>query len=449
VTFSLTEKQQEARGLIGSDARHIMLLGGARSGKTFLLVRSVLIRALSCPSRHAILRYRFNAVKQSVIYDTLPKVINTCWPGLWEKCKLDKSDWFLTVPCQGGGKSEIWFGGLDDKERTEKILGQEYATIYFNECSQIPWPSRNIAMTRLAQKTDLRLKALYDCNPPSEAHWTYKMFVLKQDPDRRSRLPDPDNYAWMQLNPADNIANLPPEYIPDVLEKMSERDRRRFLLGQFASVSENALWSLELIDRGRVLDGALPDMQRIVIAVDPSGSSGDEDKRSDEVGIIAAGLGVDGKAYVLEDLSGRFAPAQWGKIVTTAYDRLEADVVVAETNYGGAMVAEVIRAARDKQALRIPFREVKASRGKSVRAEPVSALYEQGKIVHAGFFEVLEDQLCGMTTAGWMGSRSPDRADALVWAMTELFPGLTRRETKSKAMPVVNLGYQRGKKKWA
>lgn len=415
-----------------------MLYGGSRSGKTFLILRAQITRRLAHQSRGVALRYRFNHIKASVIYDTLPKVMALCFPGVYEHCHLDKSDWFLKFP----NGSELWFGGLDDKERTEKILGQEYSDIFLNECSQIPWQSRNMAMTRLAQNTPLRLKAYYDCNPPSEAHWTCRVFVNKQDPESRQQFADRDNYAAILMNPEGNKENLRQEYL-DELSALPERMRRRFLLGLFGSAAENALWTYSLLDRCRILEGSLPDLQRIVIAVDPSGCSGEEDVRSDEVGIVVIGLGVDGKAYVLEDISGRFGPAQWGQVVVSAYDRFEADAVIAEVNFGGAMVAEVIRAAQPANSPRIPVREVRASRGKAVRAEPVSALYEQGKVVHAGFFEKLEEQLCSMTTAGYAGGKSPDRADALVWGINDLFPALTRRDrTNDAALPTSsNVGY--------
>jgi phage terminase large subunit-like protein len=175
-----------------------------------------------------------------------------------------------------------------------------------------------------------------------------------------------------------------------------------------------------------------------VIAVDPSGCSGPEDQRSDEVGIVVAGLGTDGRAYVLEDLSGKLGPGGengWGRVVASAFDRHGADCVVAETNFGGDMVHEIIRVARP----RTPFKKVTASRGKVVRAEPISALYSSegnvGKISHVGIFPKLEDQLCGFTTAGYLGDRSPDRADALVWAMAELFPVLAKPEKKQPPPP--------------
>ena len=148
--FKFTPAQEKAMEVMVSDATHVALGGGSRSGKTFLLVRAVLIRALKCPdSRHVIFRFRFNSVKTYIIKDTLPKVLKLCFPMLPSlSSMLDKTDWYVTLP----NGSEIWFGGLDDKERVEKILGGEYATIYFNECSQIPWGSIVMALTRPGTK---------------------------------------------------------------------------------------------------------------------------------------------------------------------------------------------------------------------------------------------------------------------------------------------------------
>lgn len=425
MTFTLTAKQEEALDVLGGPATHVMLEGGSRSGKTAVVVRSILIRALAvAQSRHAILRFRFNHLKGSIIYDTLPKMIKLCWPGLWEQCKLDKTDWFFRLP----NGSEIWFGGLDDKERTEKILGSEFATLFFNECSQIPWASRNMAVTRLAQRTKLRLKAYYDANPASVSHWSQQVFTKKINPDTREALPNPENYARLVMNPVHNLANLPEGYIAE-LEGLPERQKRRFLYGLPSSDTDGALWTLEGLDAGRILDGEIPDMQRIIISIDPSGCSGPEDKRSDEVGIIVLALGVDGRAYVLEDLSGRHGPQGWGRIVVTAFERYGADCVVGEGNFGGAMVKEVIRAAcSETQRPMIPFKMVHASRGKVVRAEPVAALYggidpltklpTVGKVSHVGRFPRLEDQLISFSNAGYVGDRSPDRADACLVAGT-------------------------------
>jgi predicted phage terminase large subunit-like protein len=165
----------------------------------------------------------------------------------------------------------------------------------------------------------------------------------------------------------------------------------------------------------------VPQLVRVVIAVDPSGADDSDNADNDEIGIIVAGLGQDGAAYVLEDLTLKAGPASWGRVATTAFDRHAADAIVGETNYGGAMVQQVIQTARP----RTPFRAVSASRGKAVRAEPFSALYEQGKVRHVGMFAKLEDELSGFSTGGYTGARSPNRADALIWALAALFPAMT------------------------
>jgi phage terminase large subunit-like protein len=430
----LTAKQAQAQEILAGDATHCMLFGGSRSGKTFLLVRNVVMRALKAPeSRHAILRFRFNAVKASIVLDTFPKVMKVAFPGV--KAHVDKSDWYATF--ENG--SQIWFGGLDDKERTEKILGQEHATIYLNECSQISLDSRNMALTRLAQKVDqvvgdrvtpLKPRMYYDCNPPSKAHWAYRLFVEKVDPETRVALSQPANYAHFQINPQDNAENISDGYL-DTLKSLSARLQRRFLKGEWADANPNALFQEADIDKWRVTDGTLPEMVRIVVGVDPSGSDDEDNADNDEIGITVGGLGIDGNAYLLEDLTLKAGPATWARIATNAYDRHEADCVVGEVNYGGAMVRHTIQTARPKT----PFKMVTATRGKHVRAEPFSALYEQGKVRHAGDFTKLEDELCAMSTVGYTGQGSPNRADSWVWVLSELFPGLVRAKKEKKERP--------------
>lgn len=425
--FRLTPKQRQANELLASSATHLMLFGGSRSGKTFLAVRAIVTRALrAAGSRHAVLRFRFNAVKAAVVFDTFPKVMSLCYPMV--RYDLSKTDWYAQMP----NGSQIWFGGLDEKERTEKILGNEYATIMLNECSQIPWASRNLAVTRLAQLVQadagpLPLKMYYDENPPDKGHWTYRVFKEKLDPETRKALANPDDYASMQMNPGDNAENLPSAYLAS-LQGLSARMQRRFLMGEFRETNPAALFPQESLDKWRVLDGVLPDLQRIVIAVDPSGSGDTDNSDNDAIGIVVAGLGIDGNAYLLEDLTLKAGPATWGKTVATAYDRHGADLVVAEVNYGGAMVKHVLQTARPMT----PYREVKASRGKAVRAEPISALVESGKVRLAGYFNELEDELAGFTTNGYVGDNSPNRGDAFVWAMSELFPGIVADREKKK-----------------
>jgi hypothetical protein len=429
MTFALNAKQLAANDILAGPQMHTLLYGGSRSGKTLLFCRAIAFRAMKAEeSRHGIFRFRFNHVKESIGLDTWPKMMRLCFPEV--PYEINKSDWFITFPTN---KSEIWLGGLDDKDRTEKVLGKEFATILLNECSQIAYSSAETVMTRLAQKTKLRLRAYYDENPPKKGHWTYRKFFKKVDPVSGQTLADPQNYTFMQINPEDNADNLAPEYL-GMLRGMSGARRKRFLDGEFADDAPNALWSPETFDKHRVLDGRMPDLQRIVIAVDPSGASDTDNADNDAIGIVVVGLGTDGNAYLVEDLTIKAGPATWGKVVGTAFDRHQADCVVGETNYGGAMVKHVIQTARPDT----PFRAVTASRGKAVRAEPISALSETGKIRHVGYFPELEDELTGFTTTGYTGEASPNRADAFVWAVTELFPGLTRAERKadSKIIPM-------------
>lgn len=414
------------------------------SGKTFLIVRSIVMRALKAPgSRHAILRYRFSHVKQSIVLDTFPAVMAKCFPEI--QYSIDKTDWYAKLP----GGSEIWFGGLDDKARVEKILGKEFVTIFLNEVSQIPFSSREMVVTRLAQlvnqviqgktPTPLKPRIFYDWNPTNKAHWAHKLFKLLTDPDTGKALSNPQDYAHFKINPKDNVDNLSEGYM-SVLNNMSARMRKRFRDGDAADATPNALFSDVDIEKWRVTDEPLPEMVRMVVGVDPSGADETENSDNDAIGIVCGGLGVDGNAYLFEDATVKAGPATWGKVAVMSFDRHEADVIVGEQNYGGAMVKFVIQTARP----RIPYKVVTATRGKHVRAEPFSALYEQGKVRHVGNFHELEEELCSFSTAGYTGENSPNRADAWIWVLTELFAGII----KEKKLPPKGGGAKSGSGSW-
>ena len=428
---ALTAKQEEARALLASDAKHVLLDGGSRSGKSFLALRQVVTRAVKAPnSRHAVLRFHMKDVKESIGMDTLPKVFATCFPGL--EYSVNKSDWCFILP----NRSEIWLGGLDDKKRTEKVLGKEFVPIFLNECSQISWDARNMAVTRLAQlatylykgeQVAMAPKMIYDCNPPSKAHWSYQVFYQHRNPETKTPLADQHLYAVLKMNPKDNVANISADYIRE-LEAQSGRMKRRFLDGEYGEVAPGALWTEEMIDTWRHDGEELPDFQRVVVAVDPSGASDEDNKENDEIGIGVAALGVDGIAYILEDLTVKAGPKVWGGVACNAYERHAADLVVGETNYGGDMVRFVVQSANPN----VKFKKLMASRGKVVRAEPIAALHEQGKIRMVGRFVELEEELCAFTTSGYVGPRSPNRADWMVWAITELFPGVMKAEKRKQ-----------------
>lgn len=208
----------------------------------------------------------------------------------------------------------------------------------------------------------------------------------------------------------DNAANLASGVVADLERRYAgTRLGRQELDGEILTDAPGALWKWAAIEAARV--ESAPALRRVVVAIDPAVTSGDE---SDETGIVVAGLGWDDRVYVLADASGRYAPTEWARRAIAAYRAHEADRIIAEVNNGGEMVAATLRIVEPGA----PVRTVHASRGKAVRAEPVAALYEQGRVSHVGPLPQLEDQL---TTWDPGASRqSPDRLDALVWAITDL-----------------------------
>jgi phage terminase large subunit-like protein len=213
----------------------------------------------------------------------------------------------------------------------------------------------------------------------------------------------------------DNAANLPARFLQRLREKYEgTRLGRQELYAELLSDVPGALWRRDLIDLYRVRTAPF-DLKRIVVAIDPAMTA---TKDSDETGIVVVGIGDrDAHGYVLEDLTVRDTPETWARIAVNAYHRYKADRIIGEVNNGGDLIERVLRTVDGT----ISYRSVRASRRKTTRAEPVSSLYEQGKVHHVGTFGQLEDQMCT-----WVpGEPSPDRVDALVWGLTELM--LNRR----------------------
>lgn len=216
----------------------------------------------------------------------------------------------------------------------------------------------------------------------------------------------------------ENRDNLAPAYVEQILERYrGTRLERQEVFGEVLEDTPGALWNRETLETTRV-DEAPKDLQRIVVAIDPAGSS---EEGADETGIVVAGLGQDGHGHVLEDLSGRYTPTEWARRALGAYHVWKADRIVAETNYGGEMVKSTIEAVDAS----VPVTTISSSRGKVLRAEPIAAFFEQRKAHMVGSHPELEDQACRFTS-DWLRSRdgSPDRVDAMVFALTELMLGL-------------------------
>lgn len=203
----------------------------------------------------------------------------------------------------------------------------------------------------------------------------------------------------------DNAANLAPSFFRQIISKYEgTRLGRQEIKAELLEDVPGALWSRAIIGYRPA-----PDLCRVVVAIDPASTSSED---SDETGIVVAGKGIDGRGYILADRSARVSPDGWARRAIQGYDDYKADRIIGEVNNGGEMVHLTIKTVRDA-----PYKAVHASRGKQARAEPVAALYEQGKISHVQVFEELEDQMVTWTPES---GESPDRLDALVWAITEL-----------------------------
>jgi hypothetical protein len=414
--FKRTFKQKEATKILAS-ATEAALFGGSRSGKTFIIIRSILIRAAKTKSRHLVARFRFNHVKTSIWYDTLPKVLAICFPHL--VVEYNKSDWFITLP----NGSEIWFGGVDDKERIEKILGNEYSTIYLNETSQISYDAVTTLATRLAENSGLPLRFWYDFNPPSKKHWTYIYFIEGRNPVDLQPLVD--RIPYLIMNPADNLMNLAPGYMA-ILERLPKKQRDRFISGKFTLDIDGALWDYEMIIAAQGLVFA-DEPEKTVVAVDPAVTN---NPNSDETGIMV--VSRRGNRYNVDaDYTIKASTQTWATRVINVFEKHDADEIVVEVNNGGDLVENVLRL----NGFEGRIKNVSATKGKALRAEPTVALYEQGLVSHSEGLDDLESEMMGWVP--FNTRESPNRIDALVWGLTRLMPPKVKINTTAN---VIGLG---------
>lgn len=411
--FKRTDKQIEATKL-AKMCKYLMLFGGSRSGKTFTLVRNVIIRAASEPnSKHLIARLHFTNAKRAIAQETLPEVNKKCFPDL--PIHLNKTDWVFTLP----NGSTIWIAGTETGPRLEKILGTEFSTIYFNECSQfLDYDIILKLLTRLAEKNSLKNKAYFDCNPPGKKHWTYQLFFEHKQPIGGEPIPYPEEYGHLIMNPTDNQENIDEDYIK-MLKSQPKRHRERFLEGKFLSDIEGALWTDRMISAAKI---KIPgEIVKTIVVIDPSVSDG---KDSDECGMHVISLDENGEAVVQKDLSLKASTKTWAETAVNAYYEYEANEIVAEVNQGGDLVEDAIKAVDPK----VVVKKVRASKGKKARAEPVAALYELGKVSHAETMPETEAELTEWVPDKNM--RSPNRLDSLVWGITWLMLAKNKRNVR-------------------
>jgi len=406
-----------------------LLYGGAAGGGKSMFLRGYAVEyALEHPGAHI-----------GIVRRTLPMLKQTHGLHLTALCgkhaKENKSDNTWTF----NNGSVIRFISLPNPDDEQNYKSVEFDVLLFDEVTEILETQYTFMLSRCRSARGYRSHVIATSNPEGRGfRWVKRRWVTPKESDLAPGQPLPE--AMVPWNPPLVIDNkqqanevapsrcfLPatvmdnpglmennPAYVQVLRSLPDGRMRRALLDGDWTAMDQvpGALWSQAEIDEHR-WSSTPPNLIRVVIGVDPSGSS---HSGSDECGIIAAALGNDGRYYVLRDASGVVSPEVWSARTIVAYDDLAADRVVVEGNFGGDMAISVLQNAKAN----ISIEKVTASRGKAVRAEPISFLYSQGKVSHVGSFLQLEDELCTwIPGAGW----SPGRLDALVWALTELSGG--------------------------
>lgn len=352
------------------------------------------------------------------------------------------AEWIRKRVETGKARRLILAGATADDARDIMIEGESgllavsdpaFMPVYSSAKSRVTWPNGAIALVLTADKPDRFRGKQSDTFWADElAAWRYPDawtqlqlgFRLGNDPRGIvTTTPRPIQVIKDLVKRSDvvvtrgttyeNYSNLSPVFIKQVVRQYEgTRLGRQELNAEILDDNPGALWQRTRIDELRV--DVAPRLVRVVVAIDPAVTS---NEKSDESGIIAAGLGADGHGYVLEDASGIYTPLEWGQRAIGVYDAFEADRVVAEVNNGGDLVESNLRGLKAG----LSYKAVHATRGKQVRAEPIAALYEQGNVHHVGMLSKLEDQMCDWDPT--TSRKSPDRMDALVWALTDLMLG--------------------------
>lgn len=390
-----------AEAAFGGEYRYMLYGGGIRSGKTALALMLVQSLALVYPnSRWAIVRKDLPSIRRNV----LPAFSKFRVEGFTSP--INYISW--TAECANGSQILFVNENIEGDPDLDAWKGLEVNGFVLEEANELTVKAFYKALERagswVVPKGEQPDPYIFlTCNP--SLGWVKEIFY---DPWKAGSLAKP--YYFQPATVADN-PHIPAQY-RESLKSLPEAEYRRFVLGDWDSLAETpgALWTPAVIMRNRVTE-APKDFKRVVVAIDPAATS---NKDSDETGIIVFGQGKDGHGYVLADGSGRYKPHEWANKAIALYRAYNADRIVGEVNNGGDMIESTLRAIDAN----IPYRAVRASRGKSKRAEPVAALYERDLIHHVGTYDKLELQMTSWTPDEQ--SYSPDRMDALVWAVSWL-----------------------------
>jgi phage terminase large subunit-like protein len=376
----------------GGDWTTWLYLGGRGAGKTRAGAEWIHARVARGEARRIALVGATAADVRDVMVEGESGLMATARP--WAKPEFEPSKRRLTWP---NGAIATLFSA----EEPDALRGPQHDTAWCDELCKWSYPQNAWDNLQLGLRLGARPQQMVSTTPRAMA--LLKTIMARSD----TKVSRGSTY--------DNRDNLAPAFFAEVIRRYEHtRFGRQELLAEILEDLPGALWTRTMLDAALVGPLDVPKLVRVVVGVDPSGTRGDDGR--DAVGIVAVGKDANNVAYVLDDWTCSLSPAKWADRVVHAWRRFGADRVVVEQNFGGAMVEHTIRAADPS----VPITNVNASRGKIARAEPIAALYEQGRVKHVGTLTELEEQLVGFTREGYAGQRSPDRADAAIWALTEL-----------------------------
>lgn len=443
-TIDITKNPHQFAGynLLQSDkSKYNLLYGPSGSAKSFTTLLTVVLRGMAAPeSRHMVFRDTRQNCEQTLFDKTLHEVLDKVFPGikLDPKFNISLSDLSVTLP----NGSMIFFNGLDEN-RGDKVLGDEFTTIWFNECNAFSYKQVSQLFSRLRQRITMldgrtiKNKMFFDCNPRWFTDWDYRAFIEKVNPATGDSWEDPEEWQALFMDTIHNQSNLSDDYITG-LKLGTPEDVQRYFTGYWSNSSTNSLFTPDIINAGRqpkpkvnagegqagrdmneketlaYLAKVGIELERVIVACDPAVTN---NKNSDETGICVAASDKEGHAYILADLSLKGTPDEVCRTVVDAYRAWGGSLIVFEKNQGGLWLDAALR----KTWKHAPLQFVDANRttgGKQSRAEPVSLMYKDGNVHHVGTLPKLEEQMTQFGNKG--ASKSPDRMDAMVWAVTKL-----------------------------
>lgn len=431
--FKPTTSQRQALELLKkSGADRFLARGGRRSGKSVAWSVAVALRAMGYPrSKHGIFRNTLNACREYLFQGTFVETVEAMWPGYLSRKDVVVNKSNSTITFDNG--SVIFFKGLDEN-RTTRLRGSEFATIWLNECNEVKdYESITVLESSLNHSTPMlrpdgspvihggaplmiKPKMLFDCNPQLNSDWDAQLFKFLCNPVSGVSHKRPERYQQIKMDPEGNLENQAAGYLEILKESFEGMTgaMSTFILGEWRDDNPDALFRPDMLtERWEVGRDA---MARVIVAVDPGGFAERGDK--DWTGIVVVGLGFDGHAYVLDDMSVQGLPEVWGPQVVAAYDKWEAELIVAEVNQGGSLVGHTISNIRRN----LVVKPVRAKDGKISRAMPISMAYHGKRVRHTEYerLKLLEQQMYDFEAVVSKRGKSPDRVDALVYGLTEI-----------------------------